>query len=472
MMKICCIGAGYVGGPTMAVIADKCRDIMVFVVDIDKTKINRWNSKNFSSLPVYEPGLKEIVAKRRNKNLFFSNNVTEAIKISDIIFIAVGTPTKKYGVFGFEESSDLSYVEQCIQQILSTTQKYPDCVKNKKIIVEKSTVPVKTANFIYKILNFDNQFHKKFEILSNPEFLSEGNAIKDLLNPDRVLIGGGKGLSSKNSINKLVHIYSNWVSRKKILTVNLWSSELSKLASNCFLAQRISSINTMSEICESTGANIKEVSKALRMDSRIGREYLDSSIGFGGSCFKKDLLNLIYLSKYFNLKKVASYWNQVLTINEHQKKRFVYKIVDKMNGVKNKKLLILGFSFKKNTNDVRESPAIDICSYLLSENARIFIYDPKANLMDINSSIKNFFDNNLKFQFLRKNLKIISNIEREFEDFNAIIILTEWDAFKVLDYSSFYRKMIKPNFLFDGRNILNAKKIKKIGFKYFGIGKK
>ena len=338
----------------MAVMAQQCKDLKIEIVDLEQKKISLWNDKNLENLPVFEPGLSEIVNECRDKNLFFSTNVKEAIESSDMIFIAVNTPTKSSGI-GAGEASDLRFVESCARDIALYA-------KGNTIVVEKSTIPVKTADIINEILNsFPND--KEFQILSNPEFLSEGTAIKDLLNPNRVLIGG----NNKNAVDALAGIYKNWIKEENIIKTNVWSSELSKLTSNAFLAQRLSSINTISAICEKTGANIDEVAQAIGLDERIGKNFLKSGPGFGGSCFKKDILNLIYISKFYGLDEVAEYWSQVLKINNWQKRRISHLIVNKLlSNLKNKKIAILGFAFKANTT-TRESSAIEICKDLLEE---------------------------------------------------------------------------------------------------------
>ncbi len=446
--RICCIGAGYVGGPTMAVIAQKCKNIHVDVVDIDKNRISRWND-DISKIPVYEPGLGEIIEECRNRNLFFSTDIKGAIEKADVVFIAVNTPTKEYGI-GAGEASDLTYVENCARDIA----KY---AKNKTIVVEKSTIPVKTADVIEKILNNPKEGlvrnDVEFFILSNPEFLAEGTAINDLLNPSRVLIGG----ENKVAINALTSIYKTWISPDKILKTNVWSSELSKLTANAFLAQRISSINTISAICEKTGASIKEVSQALGMDKRIGKYFLNHGPGFGGSCFKKDLLNLIYLSKFNGLLDVSNYWEQVLKINEWQKNRISKKIVNSLFGnIKNKKIAILGFSFKANTNDTRESSAIDICKNLLIEGAHLSIYDPEVEFsrieMDLNSNNKSISENHGKFTQSKSIKKALSSS-------HAVVILTEWQEFFEIEWNNHIELMEKPAWIFDCRDIVDSSTI-------------
>lgn len=457
--SICCIGAGYVGGPTMAVIALKNPDIKITVVDVNQDRINAWNSENLDLLPIYEPGLAEIVQQTRNVNLFFSTNVDEAIDQSDMIFISVNTPTKTYGI-GKGMAADLKYIELCARQIarVATTN---------KIVVEKSTLPVRTASTIKSILK-QSQNNVSFEILSNPEFLAEGTAIADLLNPDRVLIGGDyHTVEGKNAINALSSIYLNWVNKDKIITTNIWSSELSKLTANAFLAQRISSINAMSAICEATEANVDEVAFAIGKDTRIGEKFLKASVGFGGSCFQKDILNLVYIAQSFGLNEVANYWEQVVIMNNYQKKRFAQNIVLKMfNTVSGKKIVMLGWAFKKDTNDSRASAAIDIANYLIEEQADLHIYDPKVTEQQILTDL----EKTVGFDYENK-VTIHSQPTSLFKNAHALVIVTEWDEFKNYDYSGIKQQMLEPAFIFDGRNILNPVAVKQIGFQYYGIGK-
>lgn len=460
--SICCIGAGYVGGPTMAVLALKNPEIKITVVDVNQERINAWNDTNLDLLPVYEPGLAEIIAKTRNVNLFFSTDVDQAIDEAEMIFISVNTPTKTYGV-GKGMAADLKYIELCARQIARVAT-------SPKIVVEKSTLPVRTASTIKTILK-NSENNVAFEILSNPEFLAEGTAISDLLNPDRVLIGGDYHTTQgKQAINTLVSIYENWVPSNKIITTNIWSSELSKLTANAFLAQRISSINAMSAICEATEANIDEVAYAIGKDSRIGEKFLKASVGFGGSCFQKDILNLVYIAQSFGLNEVAAYWEQVILMNNYQKKRFARKIVSEMfNTVSGKKIALLGWAFKKDTNDSRESAAIDIANYLIEEQAELHIYDPKVTSQQILSDLERI--TNLPIDQLSSKITIHSNSSEIFQKAHAVVILTEWDAFKSYDYEAIKKQMFEPAFLFDGRNILDPTKIKQIGFQYYGIGK-
>ena len=457
--NICCIGAGYVGGPTMSIIAQKNPKIKVNVVDMNANKIAAWNSENLENLPVYEPGLSKVVHEARGRNLFFSVDVNKHIDEADMIFISVNTPTKTSGE-GKGYAADLKYVEACAKQIAKVS-------KTNKIIVEKSTVPVRTSEKIKQILRLNNS-DVDFQILSNPEFLAEGTAMRDLEIPDRVLIGGENTNEGKKAIQSLVNIYSAWVPKRNILTTNLWSSELSKLTSNAFLAQRISSINSLSELCEVTGADIEEVSKAIGMDSRIGSSFLKTSVGFGGSCFQKDILNLVYIARSSGLNKVADYWEQILLINKHQRDRFSNKIVAciKNNNLE-PNILLLGWAFKKDTNDTRESAAIYVADNLMKNNIRIDIYDPKVNKDQVEfdiSYLNENYDKNL--------IKFIENPVSNISNYNLIAIMTEWDEFKEYDWQHIYSKIKKPAFIFDGRNILEVEKIKKLGFNYISLGRK
>ena len=458
--KICCIGAGYVGGPTMAIIAQKCPHIKVTVVDLNAERIAAWNDPNVDNIPIYEPGLSEIVAESRNRNLFFSTDVESAIDEAEMIFISVNTPTKTYGA-GKGMASDLKYIELCARQIAKVA-------KNDKIVVEKSTLPVRTAEAVKSIL--DNTGNGvKFQILSNPEFLAEGTAVSDLLNPDRVLIGGDPSEEGQIAIQKLVAIYSKWVPSQQILTTNLWSSELSKLTANAFLAQRISSINAMSELCEKTGADINEVARAIGMDSRIGPKFLKASVGFGGSCFQKDILNLVYIAKSFGLNEVADYWEQVIIMNDHQKNRFAKNIITTLyNTISGKKIAFLGWAFKKDTNDTRESAAIYVADYLLKEEANIAVYDPKVSENKVLADLD--YLESRKPELNRKGIESFDDSYSACKNAHAIAILTEWDEFNTYDWQKIYDNMEKPAFVFDGRNILDRKKLTEIGFVYQCIG--
>ncbi|KAJ1438890.1 UDP-glucose/GDP-mannose dehydrogenase, N-terminal [Sesbania bispinosa] len=447
MVKICGIGAGYVGGPTMAVIALKCPSIEVAVVDISHSRISAWNS---NKLPIYEPGLEEVVKQCRGKNLLFSTDVEKHVHEADIIFVSVNTPTKTKGL-GAGKAADLTYWESAARMIA-------DVSKSNKIVVEKSTVPVRTAEAIEKILTHNSK-GIKYQILSNPEFLSEGTAIQDLLNPDRVLIGGNEDPQGQEAIQKLKAIYANWVPDDRILTTNLWSSELSKLADNAFLAQRISSINAMSAICEATGAEVSQVSHALSKNTKLGPKYLNASVGFGGSCFQKDILNLVYICESNGLNEVANYWREVIKVNDYQKSRFVNRVVTSMfNTVSGKKIAILGFAFKKDTSDTRKSPAIDVCKGLLGDDACLSIYDPRVTEDQIQKdlSMNNVqWDHPIHLQPISstsvKQVNIFGDAYEATRDSHGICILTEWDEFKTLDYQRIFDNMRKPAFVFDGR---------------------
>ncbi|KAG4095515.1 nucleotide sugar dehydrogenase [Neocallimastix lanati (nom. inval.)] len=516
-LNVCYIGAGYVGGTSSSVMAYKCPidEVIVTVCDVDTEKINSWNS---DILPIYEPGLEEIVKDRRGKNLFFTYNFDKAIYSADIIFISVGTPTKKRGI-GAGQAAELSFIEKAVRKIASLS-------RNSKIIVEKSTVPCRTAEHIRAILNANqiknknNDNEKKllqeniknidihylsisrsssnstlneefsnsenqilvdnnttessihFEILSNPEFLAEGTAVNDILNPDRILIGGlqtKEGIEAQELLSKL---YSYWVPEEKIIKMGLWSAELSKLTANALLAQRISSINSLSALCEEVGSDIQEISHACGLDSRIGPKFLNASVGFGGSCFKKDVLNLVYLSNYYKLPEVAEYWNQVITINEYRKSRFVKNIFNKLfNTISDKTITIFGFSFKKNTKDTRESPAITVVLSLLREGAFIKIYDPKVSEKQVKYEIMENCDIQNYNEYISRT-EVCSSCYEAADCSNAIVICTEWDEFTLIDYKRIYNNMIKPAFIFDGRLILNHKELKEIGFFVEAIGKK
>ncbi|MDX2187439.1 MAG: UDP-glucose 6-dehydrogenase [Opitutaceae bacterium] len=452
-MKICCIGAGYVGGPTMAMIASKAPDIRVTVVDMNQARIAAWNS---DVLPVYEPGLDDVVRGCRGKNLFFSTEVTKGIQEADIIFVAVNTPTKSYGV-GAGRAADLRYIESVARTIA-------EVATTPKIIVEKSTIPVKTAEAIKEILGANSR-GLQFQVLSNPEFLAEGTAVQDLISPDRVLIGGERTPEGEKAMEALVSVYARWVPRERILTTNLWSSELSKLVANAFLAQRISSINSISALCEATGADVDEVAHAIGRDSRIGPKFLKSSVGFGGSCFQKDILNLVYLCEHFGLPEVAAYWDHVVKMNDYQKRRFSARIVRTLfNTVADKRIAVLGFAFKKDTNDTRESAAINVCRDLLTEHANVVVYDPKVPAAEIQADVLGKGVSNPR-------LTVASSAYEACKGAHAIAIVTEWDEFKALDYAKIYESMPKPAFLFDGRNIVDLAKLRAIGFRAFGIGK-
>jgi len=436
----------------MAMIAHKCKDHTVTVVDINQARIDAWNS---DKLPIFEPGLDDIVQGARGKNLFFSTDVDNSIREAEMIFLSVNTPTKTYGV-GAGRAADLRYVEKCARKIAEVAD-------SDKIVVEKSTLPVRTAESVKRILESNSQ-GRKFQILSNPEFLAEGTAMVDLEAPDRVLIGGDQTPEGKAAIQKLVDVYATWVPRERVITTNIWSSELSKLTANAFLAQRISSINAISALCEATEANVDEVAHAIGTDSRIGPKFLKSSVGFGGSCFQKDILNLVYLCEHFGLPEVAAYWNGVIEMNDYQKRRFSRRVISSMfNTVSDKKIAILGFAFKKDTNDTRESAAIYICKDLLEEQAQIAIYDPKVEVAQIQRDLGIDADN-----------QYVSYCKDAYEatkDAHAILVLTEWDEFTALDFQKIYEQMQQPAFLFDGRNLLDLEALREIGFEASGIGK-
>ncbi|MDF1550654.1 MAG: UDP-glucose 6-dehydrogenase [Bacteroidales bacterium] len=459
--NICCIGAGYVGGPTMAVIAQKCPEINVTVVDINEQRIKDWNDTDLDKLPIYEPGLKEVVAEARGRNLFFSTDVNKAIAESEMIFISVNTPTKTYGK-GKGMAADLKYIELCARQIaeVSTTD---------KIVVEKSTLPVRTAETIRAILDNTGN-HVNFQILSNPEFLAEGTAVTDLQNADRVLIGGEETPEGKQAMEALAEIYAHWLPKERILQTNVWSSELSKLTANAFLAQRISSINSLSALCEKTEANIEEVARAIGSDSRIGPKFLKSSVGFGGSCFQKDILNLVYICRSLGLKEVADYWEQVIIMNDYQKKRFADNMIATLfNTVSGKKIAFLGWAFKKDTNDTRETAAMYVADYLMEDLANIVVYDPKVKPNQMYADLD--YLNTRAAEENKKQLQASNDPYEACKNAHAIAILTEWDEFKDYDWQKIYDSMMKPAFVFDGRNILDKEKIEAIGFEYWGIGR-
>ncbi len=452
-MKITCLGAGYVGGPTMAMIAAKCPDIEVTVVDPNADRIAAWNS---DQLPIYEPGLDEVVRSARGRNLHFKTDVEGAIRSGDFIFVCVGTPTKTYGI-GAGRAADLRYIESAARTIAAVAE-------GPKIIVEKSTIPVKTAEAMLTILRANSR-NGSFQVLSNPEFLAEGTAIADLQKPDRILIGGERTPEGEKAMSALVDVYARWVPRERIITSNLWSSELSKLVANAFLAQRISSINSISALCEATGADIDEVAHAIGTDSRIGPKFLKASVGFGGSCFQKDILNLVYLCGHFGLPEVASYWESVVRMNDWQKHRFTQQIVRTLfNTVSGKRIGVLGFAFKKDTNDTRESAAISVVRGLLEENATVVVYDPKVPAEEIKRDV-------LGADKEEPRLVVAKSAAEAAEGAHALAVLTEWDEFKTLDFPKIYAGMHKPAFVFDGRNILPRVELGKLGFQVFAIGK-
>ncbi|KAK8953028.1 UDP-glucose 6-dehydrogenase 4 [Platanthera guangdongensis] len=467
MVKICCIGAGYVGGPTMAVIALKCPAVEVVVVDISVARINAWNS---DQLPIYEPGLDDVVRQCRGKNLFFSTDVEKHVFEADIIFVSVNTPTKTSGL-GAGKAADLTYWESAARMIA-------DVSKSDKIVVEKSTVPVKTAEAIEKILTHNSK-GINYQILSNPEFLAEGTAIQDLFNPDRVLIGGRKTPEGQKAVQALKAVYTQWVPEDRVITTNLWSAELTKLAANAILAKRISSINSISALCEATGANITEVAYSVGKDSRIGPKFLNASVGFGGSCFQKDILNLVYICECYGFLEAANYWKTVIKINDYQKSRFVNRVVASMfNTLSGKKIAVLGFAFKKDTGDTRETPAIDVCKGLLADKASISIYDPQVTEDQIQRDLTmNKFDWDHPIHLQPMSPTTVKKVSVTWDAYEAtkgahgICILTEWDEFKGLDYQKIYDNMQKPAFLFDGRNVVDVEKLREIGFVVYSIGK-
>ena len=466
--NICCIGAGYVGGPTMAVMAKYCKDIIFNVVDVNQERINSWNDKDISKLPIFEPGLKEIILSNRNINLFFSTNINECISKADIIFISVNTPTKTKGL-GAGKASDLKWVEACARQVALHS-------RNHTIVVEKSTLPVRTAEVIQKILNSSKRKNLdsiSFDVLSNPEFLAEGTAIKDLEQPDRVLIGG----DNEKAINSLIEIYTHWVPKNKIICTNIWSSELAKLTSNAFLAQRISSINSIGALCEATGADVREVSRAIGTDSRIGSKFLDAGPGFGGSCFKKDILNLVYLAEYYGLYEVANFWEGVVKLNNWHQHRISQLVSKKLFGtVSGKKICILGFSFKANTNDTRESSAISICKDLIEEGSYLLIHDPKVNQIQIEKDLEvsplsefnnsnNIDSNNSKGCWCKADdiYKCCNNVD-------AIIVLTEWPEYSNINWKLISKVVRSPTWIFDARSIVNAEDVIEAGLNLWQIG--
>lgn len=446
--NIVCIGAGYVGGPSMAVIADKCHDIKVTVVDLNEERIRLWNTDN---LPVFEPGLDEVVFRRRDKNLFFKVVSPEILNEADMIFVSVNTPTKEYGK-GAGMAADLKYWEKSARDILAHA-------KSGAIVVEKSTVPVKTAEAISRILHSGDE-GKKFQVLSNPEFLAEGTAVQDLMEPDRVLIGGENTSEGREAAESLAEVYRQWIPTDQVLITNVWSSELAKLVANAFLAQRVSSINAVSAICEKSGADIHEISKAIGMDSRIGSKFLQAGVGFGGSCFRKDILNMAYVCETLGLPEVSAYWKSVVDMNDYQMNRFVRTIVDnQFNTVAGKKIAIFGFAFKPDTNDTRDTPAVPVCEGLLEEKAKLIIHDPKA------------LDNAKLDMSKYDDIIYEADPYKAAEGAHALVFITHWNEFKDLDYKKIFDSMEKPAFLFDGRSFLDHGKLFDIGFNVFPIGK-
>jgi UDPglucose 6-dehydrogenase len=445
----------------MAMIAQQCPDITVTVVDISQRQIDAWNSDD---LPIFEPGLYEIVMECRGRNLFFSTDVDTAIIEADIIFVSVNTPTKLTGI-GAGRAANIKNCELCARTIAEKAT-------SNKIVVEKSTVPVRTADSMRRILNANSSSGLKHQILSNPEFLAEGTAMQDLLTPSRVLIGGEETEDGAAAIQRLVDVYAHWVPRENILTTNLWSSELSKLVANAFLAQRVSSINSITALCERTGANITEISRAVGMDDRIGSRFLQPSVGFGGSCFQKDILNLVYLCEHFGLQEVAAYWDQVIKMNDYQKRRFSEKMIHTMfNTITGKKISVLGFAFKKDTGDTRETAAAYVCSHLLEERALVHVYDPKVVREDMLTEMDYTLGvNSTTFPQLDDYLVTETDVYQCCENAHALAIMTEWDEFRELDYQRIFDSMAKPAFVFDGRNILNHSALRDIGFEVYAIG--
>ncbi len=446
---ILCIGAGYVGGPTMAVIADKCPDYKVIVADINAARINGWNS---DKLPIFEPGLDEVVKRARGRNLFFTTDVPAGIKAAKMVFVSVNTPTKTFGA-GAGKAADLQFWEKTARLIVEHSA-------DDKIVIEKSTLPVRTAEAMHRILQ-SNDKGLNFEVISNPEFMAEGTAIDDLQSPDRVLIGGMDTPTGRQAQQAIVDIYANWVSKDKIITTNVWSSELSKLVSNAMLAQRISSINSISALCEKTDADVAEVSRAVGADSRISPKFLRAGVGFGGSCFKKDILNLVYLCEHYNLPEVAKFWEQVVLINEYQERRFVERLIARMfNTVSGKRIAIFGFAFKADTGDTRESPAIEVCKMLLSERAELAIHDPEA------------IDNaKLDLAGVEGKVEYFQDPYEAAKGAHAVAVITDWKQFAKLDYKRIFSLMEKPAFVFDGRNILDHKALFELGFNVYPLGK-
>ena len=447
--NIACIGAGYVGGPTMAAIALKCPQYKVTVVDVNEARIKAWQTDH---LPIYEPGLLEVVKTARGRNLFFSNDIAAAIRESEIIFVSVNTPTKTFGE-GKDKAADLQYWEKVARQILRESD-------SPKIVIEKSTLPVKTAQTMENILNAnDKNLH--FEVISNPEFLAEGTAVKDLMEPDRILIGSRETPEGLKARQEIVDIYANWVPADRILTSNVWSAELSKLVANAFLAQRISSINSISALCEKTDANVLEVSRAVGMDTRIGDRFLNASIGFGGSCFKKDILNLVYICESYGLEETARYWESVLLMNAYQESRFVRTMIREMfNTVVGKRIALFGFAFKADTGDTRESPAIYVARKLLDEQAEVVITDPRA--------LENA---RLDLAAVEGKVDFIDDPYEAAQGAHAVAIMTEWDLYRALSWDKIFESMEKPAFVFDGRNILNIKQLYDIGFNVYPLGR-
>jgi len=446
--RICCIGAGYVGGPTMAVVADRCSDVRVTVVDLNEDRIAAWNDHDLTKLPVYEPGLDEVVGRARGRNLEFSTAVRDAIAEADMVFLSVNTPTKTKGI-GAGQASDLRWIEASARTVA-------EHATGHTIVVEKSTLPVRTAATIKSILDCASS-DKSFSVLSNPEFLAEGSAVNDLEKPDRVLIGG----EDPDAVEALAEIYAHWVPQERILRTNLWSSELSKLAANCFLAQRISSINSIAAVCEATGADVQEVARAIGADSRIGSKFLQAGPGFGGSCFQKDILNLVYLCGHYGLHEVADYWEQVVALNTWQQHRISKLVVEKLFGtVTGKRIAVLGFAFKADTDDTREAPAIRICKDLLEEGAHLAIYDPKVSRKQIRQDLGS-----------DQGWEILPSVGEAARDADAAVVLTEWQEFRKLGWESISAVMRHPAWVFDARRVVDQTCVLRAGLNLWQVGR-
>ena len=460
IQRICCIGAGYVGGPTMAVIADRCPEVQVTVVDLNAARIEAWNDADLSKLPVYEPGLDAVVGRARGRNLTFSTAVEEAIAAADMVFISVNTPTKTRGL-GAGQASDLRWVEACARTVAQAATGHT-------IVVEKSTLPVRTAAAIQAILTAaqESGSERTFSVLSNPEFLAEGTAIADLEAPDRVLIGG----DDPAAIDALAGIYGHWVSGERILRTNLWSSELSKLTANAFLAQRISSINSIAAMCEASGADVREVARAIGTDTRIGPKFLNAGPGFGGSCFQKDILNLVYLCRHFGLPEVADYWESVVQLNTWQQHRIARLVVEKLFGtVTGKRLAVLGFAFKADTNDTREAPAIRICADLLEEGAQLAIHDPKVDTAQMARDLRQEAAEQLESSGIGAWGRMES-IEAAVAGADAVLILTEWTQYRQLNWGDLAARMRRPAWVFDARAVVNADEVREAGLNLWRVG--
>jgi UDPglucose 6-dehydrogenase len=461
IQRICCIGAGYVGGPTMAVIADRCPQVQVTVVDLDQARIDAWNDPDLSRLPVYEPGLDGVVGRARGRNLSFSTGVEAAIADADMVFISVNTPTKTKGL-GAGQASDLRWVEACARTVAQAA-------KGHTVVVEKSTLPVRTAAAIQAILEAacEGEDQRTFSVLSNPEFLAEGTAIRDLEAPDRVLIGG----DDPASIDALAEIYAHWVPQRQILRTNLWSSELSKLTANAFLAQRISSINSIAAFCEASGADVREVARAIGTDSRIGPKFLNAGPGFGGSCFQKDILNLVYLCRHFGLPEVADYWESVVALNTWQQHRIARLVVQKLFGtVTGKRLAILGFAFKADTNDTREAPAIRICQDLLEEGAQLVIHDPKVATDQMAGDLQQESASQVDALSGSGSWARANSVEDAVMGADAVLVLTEWQHYRDLNWQALAARMRKPAWVFDARAVADPAQIKAAGLSLWRVG--